>query len=105
PSAALPSAATAIASLHAALPIPRHAGCTCARGAIHQSNGHPGEPGQDRYAWSPTGTDAHIRAHRRWRTGRNAQFQRGTDVPSGRSEEHTSELQSRENIVYRLLLE
>src|SRR5690606_42144555 len=29
----------------------------------------------------------------------------GTDDPSARSEEHTSELQSRENLVCRLLLE
>src|SRR5690606_41217514 len=37
--------------------------------------------------------------------GRRAAARRSARAPTGRSEEHTSELQSRENLVCRLLLE
>src|SRR2546427_8750176 len=43
---------------------------------------------------------------RRWRTGRGRGHRVSSGYgPSGRSEEHTSELQSQSNLVCRLLLE
>src|SRR5688572_31093824 len=44
-------------------------------------------------------------AHRRGRRGRRGRRVRGVKSREGRSEEHTSELQSQSNLVCRLLLE
>src|SRR5690606_41361947 len=77
-------------SLHDALP-------------IYRSRDASGSAGGDRSSRpsSPTGGPDHSRQRRRrWR--RVAGGDRGV---AGRSEEHTSELQSRENLVCRLLLE
>src|SRR3712207_8907185 len=46
--------------------------------------------------------------HKRWKTrpkGEPDLYARSTQIPSARSEEHTSELQSRQYLVCRLLLE
>src|SRR3712207_8494374 len=51
-----------------------------------------------RRPWSPARSDAAIRAHKRRRRRHSAALR-------GRSEEHTSELQSRQYLVCRLLLE
>src|SRR5258707_10226888 len=74
---------------------------TLFRSRTHREDGRSGEP-HPRRAQSPTEADVHagagsrgwLRFHLR-RTGRAA----------GRSEEHTSELQSRQYLVCRLLLE
>src|SRR3712207_8439003 len=75
-------------SLHGALPIPRRAACTawtaCGPSATSQ-------PGRTRRTAGGTATS----------TGRA----QATRPPSWRSEEHTSELQSRQYLVCRLLLE
>src|SRR5690606_41959766 len=84
-------------SLHDALPIFR----------IGNRHSHPGESRRDGV---PTEVARTVVSDRRFRT-----FRRGQDRPvprprfarllDPRSEEHTSELQSRENLVCRLLLE
>src|SRR5690606_41191466 len=90
----LPPTPTFPLSLHAALPIFRNA-------AIHAI-----EHGATRYAAAP-GIQPLREAIARDlanRTGRDIDAA-GVVVTAGRSEEHTSELQSRENLVCRLLLE
>src|SRR5690606_41428332 len=86
-------------SLHDALPISRRR---------HRLRPHS-HPAPDR-ALLPRRSLAHHpnRWHRAWPGHRQActdQSRGGTGDPEPRSEEHTSELQSRENLVCRLLLE
>src|SRR5690606_41959097 len=75
---------------------------------------HGGEPGQHAQAGgaAEVGADHQPAAGMPVHTGPQPQRQQqtrcvdaGRDQPGGRSEEHTSELQSRENLVCRLLLE
>src|SRR2546422_8527126 len=71
----------------------------------------PGEPRAAARDWDVVGPDGHVSRRgsssfrsrpRRWR---NEEDPRRLTWPSGRSEEHTSELQSRLHLVCRLLLE
>src|SRR5690606_41142861 len=95
-------------SLHDALPIlPLHGlrqpqsrvecRCTCLRVALNAPSHSPVRPLPDDYI-------LRLFHHRINITGGTIMFMDGT-INQGRSEEHTSELQSRENLVCRLLLE
>src|SRR3712207_7628832 len=82
-------------SLHDALPIYRHAG----DGALR-------DPADGGRAGRPRGAARGERAAVRGRDrGRALRDDRERDRPSARSEEHTSELQSRQYLVCRLLLD
>src|SRR5690606_41564324 len=85
-------------SLHDALPIFRELGVRVRAGAGAGRRGalRAGR-GRHRAGWGAGGAAGRVRARPAARARRLAR--------AGRSEEHTSELQSRENLVCRLLLE
>src|SRR3712207_7574199 len=86
-------------SLHDALPISAGdvARSAAARGPRHERARGDGDDGD---AGGRT-----VLSRARARAQRGAGWHRHVDRPAGRSEEHTSELQSRQYLVCRLLLE
>src|SRR5207302_6873636 len=86
-------------SLHDALPIYR-------RLAMSLLGMRPVNPGGDGFAaWLGTQGHRGMADIYEWADGRSGRFAVETPLNFPRSEEHTSELQSRENLVCRLLLE
>src|SRR2546425_7875320 len=93
-------------SLHDALPISahikRHGGVRGRRGAREGDRGHDPAVADDLQVIH---RDARPQAHPRGKAGASGQPDLVADVVAGRSEEHTSELQSLAYLVCRLLLE
>src|SRR5690606_40301639 len=87
-------------SLHDALPI---------SAGDHEAAEHPGEVAPERLllglAPRQQRSDAHQQQHEQPQGQRDLVEEGRPDRDAVRSEEHTSELQSRENLVCRLLLE
>src|SRR5690606_41581958 len=95
-----PSTAISPLSLHDALPI-YHRPRALRRARAGAGRGHALDPPQPGAVRGPAQTGGEVRRDRRSR-GRRLRVSAAGQL---RSEEHTSELQSRENLVCRLLLE
>src|SRR5690606_42050875 len=91
--------------LHDALPISTHRGVPRRdRGPARTTAADESQRPADRYRRARARVRARDRVERARREARCADVRRAAESKgSGRSEEHTSELQSRENLVCRLL--